>query len=169
MRFCSSCGFPLADVNSAAPATAVVPPPHLPLLREDPRPQGGSLVLALVAASLVTLLLFVVFVAIEALAITGGHHAGSGKIAAIVIIGVLGLFGSVFLQAGLTVSFIRKWTGFTIGYGTEVWIILVATVAELITGFLGPLAIGVAVFVQWWLTRDRATPLSAVGAGAASR
>lgn len=167
------CGFPLAAAApprssaewSLAPATTSHPHSTagaLPVFHTKPQPDDGPLVLALVAAALITFVILVAFVLIEFLMVTGGNTVDSGAVVGAVVIGILGLVGSVFVQVQITILLMEKWTKFTIPFWTEFWICMVALLAEVVCGFLGPLAIGVAVAVQWWLTKDRATPVGGV-------
>jgi hypothetical protein len=118
-------------------------------------------VLAIVAGGLLTLLILVIAIALEAAILVGGSNASDAGVGAAILVGILFFIASVPLQAKLTVRFMEKWTGFTLATGTTVWILLAAGAAELLTTWLGPLCIAVAALVQWWLMKDRATPRTA--------
>ncbi|MEI7889605.1 MAG: hypothetical protein WCI34_04775 [Actinomycetes bacterium] len=110
---------------------------------------------------------FIIFVVIAVVVIAGMYGSGdsadssNSAITGTLTVAALGLIASLFFQVSMTIKLMEKWTGFTIDYWTEFWILIVAAAAELITTFvLGPLSIIVFVLIQWWLTKDRATPVA---------
>lgn len=158
-----TCGFPLTGAATPEPpgpvaVSAGLPASGMPLFVAAPTPANGSLILSLIIAGLIAGAVWLVSLGVLALLFFAGRGSGGTPNSAIVgfiVLGLVSLVACTLWQVQLTISQMRKRTGFTIGYGTEFWIIMVALLAELITSFISPLNLVVFVVVQWWFCHQR--------------